>query len=88
MTTDRVRATISDTVSGAFGLGYPHVLFTLSPLVYGCARPAARGVDAPARMMADAAKQVRQHQPMHARRPLTRPHIQSTDSIIPLKSQV
>ena len=55
---DRVSAAISDTVAGGFALGYPHVLSTLSPLVYGCARPAARGVDASARMMADAAKQV------------------------------
>jgi hypothetical protein len=54
---ERVSASISDTVAGGFALGYPHVLFTLSPLVYGCARPAARGVDATARMMADAAKQ-------------------------------
>lgn len=64
---DRVSAALSDTVAGGFALGYPHVLFTLSPPVYGCARPAARGVDAPARMMADAAKQVRQHQPTHTR---------------------
>ena len=64
---DRVSAAISDTVAGGFALGYPHVLFTLSPLVYGCARPAARGVDAPARMMADAAKQV--SPPAHTHRP-------------------
>ena len=50
-----VKAAISDTVANDFALGYPHVLFTLSPSVYGCARPAARGVDAMARMMADAA---------------------------------
>ena len=49
---DRVSAAISDTVSGGFGLGYPHVLLTFSPPVYGCARPAARGVDATARHLA------------------------------------
>ena len=49
---DRVSAAISDTVAGGFALGYPHVLLTLSPPVYGCARPAARGVDATARVMA------------------------------------
>jgi hypothetical protein len=55
---DCVRAAVSDTVAGAFMLGYPHVVVALSPRVYGCARPAARGADAPARMMADAVKEV------------------------------
>eukprot|EP00966_Prymnesium_polylepis_P298041 6886679-Prymnesium_polylepis.1 len=64
---DRASAAISDTVASGFALGYPHILFTLSPPVYGCARPAARGVDAPARMMADAAKQVRAPPPTHTR---------------------
>lgn len=54
---DHVSADINDTVAGAYALGYPHVLLTLSPPVYGCARPAARGVDAPARMMSDAVNQ-------------------------------
>jgi hypothetical protein len=54
---DRVGAAISDTVAAAAALGYHHVVLTLSPPIYGCARPAARGVDAPARMMDDARKQ-------------------------------
>ena len=54
---DRVGAAISDTAAAAAALGYHHVVLTLSPPVYGCARPAARGVDAAARMMDDARKQ-------------------------------
>ena len=76
---DRVSAAISDTVAGGFALGYPHILFTLSPPVYGCARPAARGVDALARMMAcmspthtRAALHACAASPTRARRPCTR----------------
>jgi hypothetical protein len=54
---NRVSAAISDSVIGPLSLGYPHVLLTLSPPVYGCARPAARGVDTSSRMMEDARKQ-------------------------------
>ena len=62
----RAGAAISDTVASGFTLGYPHALLAFSPPIYGCARPAARGVDAPARMMVDAAKQVRRRPPTAA----------------------
>ena len=51
---DRLNEPISDCVASAHALGYAHVLLELSTPVYGCARPPARGVDATARMMADA----------------------------------
>jgi hypothetical protein len=70
---DCVRAAVSDTVAGAFMLGYPHVVVALSPRVYGCARPAARGADAPARMMADAVQEVHCHpHPPHRAHPRAR----------------
>ena len=50
-------AAISDTVAGAFALGYPHVLLAFSTPVYGCARRPATGVDATEKLM-DAARAV------------------------------
>ena len=39
-----VKAAISNMVVDAFVLGYPHVVLTLSPPVYGCARLVPLGV--------------------------------------------
>ena len=54
---DRVGTGISDTVATAAALGYSHVVLTLSPPIYSCARPAASGVDATVRLMGAARKQ-------------------------------
>ena len=43
---DRVGASISDAVGGSFALGYAFAVLSFSAPVYGCARPAAKGVNA------------------------------------------
>ena len=51
---ERVGAAISDAVGPSFALGYPFAVLSFSAPVYACARPAAKGVDAFAPMMAKA----------------------------------
>ena len=51
---DRVGASISDAVGGSFTLGYSFAVLSFSAPVYGCARPAAKGVNMFPSMMAAA----------------------------------
>jgi hypothetical protein len=52
---DRVGASISDAVGGSFALGYAFAVLSFSAPVYGCARPAAKGINKLPQMMAAAA---------------------------------
>jgi hypothetical protein len=49
-----VGASISDAVGGSFALEYPFAVLSFNAPVYGCARPAAKGVNMFPSMMADA----------------------------------
>ena len=51
---DRVGAAISDYVGGTFALGYSFAMLSFSAPIYGCVRPAAKGTNTFAEMMAAA----------------------------------